>query len=176
MNFRALWFVIWHGETYVVLVELQIAASGLAVLCTIHQPSGDLFEMFHNVHLLMRGGKTVYAGPTGTRAQAVTDYFAERGCVCPADANPAEFILETVSPVGGSSIDWASLWEESAQAEQMLQSIAHVSSRSSSLSSGVDAQAGERGSAFATGFWVQFRELLVRNAKAQWRCECFFPF
>jgi ATP-binding cassette subfamily G (WHITE) protein 2 (SNQ2) len=127
--------------------------------------------MFDNVHLLMRGGKTVYAGPTGLHAKSVTEYFAERGCVCPADANPAEFILETVSPVEGTAIDWAGLWEESAQAQQMLQNIANISSRKSLLSSGDDAQAGGKASQFATGFRVQFKELLVRNARAQWRCE-----
>lgn len=127
--------------------------------------------MFDNVHLLMRGGKTVYAGPTGRNAKAVTEYFAERGCVCPVDANPAEFILETVSPVEGTTTDWAGLWEQSPQAQQMIRNIEHISSRKSPVSLGGEVVAKGNCSQFATGFGVQLKELLVRNAKAQWRCE-----
>lgn len=73
----------------------RIAASGLAVLCTIHQPSGDLFEMFDSVVLLAPGGHTVYVGETGENAETVVKYFGDRGAYCPPEANPAEFILGT---------------------------------------------------------------------------------
>ncbi|OXG76830.1 ABC transporter PMR5, partial [Cryptococcus neoformans D17-1] len=67
----------------------RIAASGLAVLCTIHQPSGDLFEMFDSVVLLAPGGHTVYVGETGENAETVVKYFGDRGAYCPPEANPA---------------------------------------------------------------------------------------
>lgn len=51
----------------------KIAASGLAVLCTIHQPSGDLFEMFDSVVLLAPGGRAVYVGETGPNASTLTE-------------------------------------------------------------------------------------------------------
>jgi len=50
----------------------KIAASGLALLCTIHQPSGDLFEMFDGAVLLAPGGRAVYVGPTGPNASILT--------------------------------------------------------------------------------------------------------
>ncbi|RSH85530.1 hypothetical protein EHS25_004926 [Saitozyma podzolica] len=83
-------------------------------------PSGDLFEMFDAVLFLVPGGKTVYAGETGPGAQAVCKYFGRLGAPCPLNANPAEYILGTVAPVGGSKIDWPRLWRESPEAKQLL--------------------------------------------------------
>lgn len=40
----------------------RLAASGQAVLCTIHQPSAILFGQFDRLLLIAPGGKTVYFG------------------------------------------------------------------------------------------------------------------
>ncbi|BGP40764.1 ATP-binding cassette transporter snq2 [Rhodotorula kratochvilovae] len=146
----------------------KIASSGIAILCTIHQPSGELFELFDDVVLLAPGGKTVYAGPTGERAADVAAYFAQHGAPMPEDANPAEHILATVAPVGGSSVDWPAYWRESAEAQHMLERIGEIKARNR-FSSGDDAAKGAAPAKFASGFGTQTRELVKRNFRAQWR-------
>ncbi|KAL3478045.1 ABC-2 type transporter-domain-containing protein [Aspergillus californicus] len=47
----------------------RIAAEGLPIICTIHQPSGVLFNMFDHILLLAPGGKTVFFGETERRAR-----------------------------------------------------------------------------------------------------------
>jgi len=68
---------------------------GLAVLCTIHQPSAILFEDFDDVLLLTTGGEEVYFGPIGDNGCDIIEYFERNGARSAAeDANPAEYILE----------------------------------------------------------------------------------
>ncbi|GAA5878533.1 hypothetical protein JCM8547_008786, partial [Rhodosporidiobolus lusitaniae] len=140
----------------------KIAASGMSILCTIHQPSGELFEMFDSVVLLAPGGKTVYAGETAHAPQ----YFSHYGATMPAEANPAEFIISTVAPVGGSSIDWPAHWRASPEAQNMVEEIATISARSSGA---VKGEAAEKPRTFAASWTTQTKELVKRNFKAQWR-------
>ncbi|TNY20692.1 putative ABC transporter PMR5 [Rhodotorula diobovata] len=146
----------------------KIASSGIAVLCTIHQPSGELFELFDDVVLLAPGGKTVYAGPTGERASDVASYFARLGAPMPPDANPAEHILATVAPVGGAKVDWAQHWRSSAEAQHMSSRIAAVKARST-VAASATTMGSDQPSKFAAGFGAQLRELVRRNFRAQWR-------
>ena len=52
------------------LIE-KLANSGLAVLCTIHQPSAVLFERFDRLLLLHKGGRMIYFGDIGPNSSAV---------------------------------------------------------------------------------------------------------
>ncbi|GAA6032631.1 hypothetical protein JCM8097_004852 [Rhodosporidiobolus ruineniae] len=140
----------------------KIAQTGMAILCTIHQPSGELFEMFDNVVLLAPGGKVVYTGATAD----APDYFGRYGAAMPVEANPAEFIISTVAPVGGTDTDWPTYWRESPEASNLVQQIANISSRNSGNTDGL---AVEKPSKFAASYGVQTRELIKRNFKAQWR-------
>jgi ATP-binding cassette subfamily G (WHITE) protein 2 (SNQ2) len=73
----------------------SLANSGIAVLCTIHQPSAELFQKIDNLLLLARGGKTVYFGEIGQRAMTLIDYFEHNGGRVIEDMeNPAEYMLE----------------------------------------------------------------------------------
>ena len=56
-----------------------IADTGRSVVCTIHQPSPDVFQLFDSI-LLLHAGKMVYCGPTGERegeSDVVMNYFAK---------------------------------------------------------------------------------------------------
>jgi ABC-type multidrug transport system ATPase subunit len=69
----------------------RLADAGQAILCTIHQPSAVLFEMFDDLILLKSGGRAVYNGELGTDSSKLIEYFERNGGKkCPPDANPAE--------------------------------------------------------------------------------------
>ncbi|KAK4705806.1 hypothetical protein P7C70_g397, partial [Phenoliferia sp. Uapishka_3] len=142
----------------------KIAKSGLAVLCTIHQPSGDLFEMFDSVVLLAPGGKTVYSGATGHNAHILTDYFASYGVETPPTANPPEHVISTVAPIGGTTVDWPGRWKESQQAAAILAQIDSLAARGNNA-----VTDDTKHSAFASSFMEQTKELIIRNFRAQWR-------
>ena len=57
----------------------RVADTNRAVICTIHQPSAELFEMFDNLLLLQKGGLTAYFGPIGKESQTLLSYFEENG-------------------------------------------------------------------------------------------------
>ena len=49
--------------------------TGRTVVCTIHQPSIDIFESFDELLLMKRGGQVIYAGPLGRNSQKIIEFF-----------------------------------------------------------------------------------------------------
>lgn len=49
--------------------------TGRTVVCTIHQPSIDIFEAFDELLLMKRGGQVVYFGQVGRNSQKIIEYF-----------------------------------------------------------------------------------------------------
>lgn len=67
----------------------DLADNGQAILCTIHQPSGELFQMFDRLLLLRKGGETVYFGDLGHNSSTLLDYFQRNGArECDDEENP----------------------------------------------------------------------------------------
>ncbi|KAL7230666.1 hypothetical protein ACSBR2_009025 [Camellia fascicularis] len=62
------------------------------VIASIHQPSSEVFELFHNLCLLS-SGRTVYFGSTST----ANEFFALNGFPCPPMRNPSDHFLRTVN-------------------------------------------------------------------------------
>ncbi|XP_077235852.1 pleiotropic drug resistance protein 2-like [Tasmannia lanceolata] len=77
--------------------------TGRTVVCTIHQPSIDIFEAFDELLLMKRGGQVIYTGPLGQYSQNLIEYFeAIPGVPKIKDGvNPATWMLE----VSSSSIE-----------------------------------------------------------------------
>ncbi|KAM0951253.1 putative ABC-type xenobiotic transporter [Dioscorea sansibarensis] len=46
----------------------NVAETGRTVVCTIHQPSIDIFEAFDELMLIKPGGKLIYSGPLGEQS------------------------------------------------------------------------------------------------------------
>ncbi|KAK1293660.1 ABC transporter G family member 11 [Acorus calamus] len=65
---------------------------GRTVVASIHQPSSEVFELFHNLCLLSYG-KTVYFGPRSF----TSEFFACNGFPCPSLTNPSDHYLRTVN-------------------------------------------------------------------------------
>ncbi|CAN0881780.1 ABC transporter G family member 37 [Linum grandiflorum] len=53
----------------------NIVDTGRTIVCTIHQPSIDIFESFDELILLKAGGRIIYSGPMGHHSSNVIDYF-----------------------------------------------------------------------------------------------------
>ncbi|KAM0897411.1 hypothetical protein ACQ4PT_022583 [Festuca glaucescens] len=75
--------------------------TGRTVVCTIHQPSIDIFEAFDELLLMKRGGEEIYAGPLGHHSCELIKYYEGiQGVSKIKDGyNPATWMLE-VTTVG----------------------------------------------------------------------------
>ncbi|KAJ4758816.1 ABC transporter G family member 2 [Rhynchospora pubera] len=65
---------------------------GMTVVAAIHQPSSEVFDLFHGLCLLAYG-KTVYFGA----AKDTSEFFASNGFPCPPLRNPSDHFLRTIN-------------------------------------------------------------------------------
>ena len=54
----------------------NIVNTGRTIVCTIHQPSIDIFEAFDELLLLKRGGECIFNGQLGKDSSRLIDYFS----------------------------------------------------------------------------------------------------
>ncbi|KAL2227667.1 UNVERIFIED_CONTAM: Pleiotropic drug resistance protein 2 [Sesamum indicum] len=91
--------------------------TGRTVVCTIHQPSIDIFESFDELFLMKRGGQVIYAGPLGRNSQLLVEYFESiRGVPKIKDGyNPATWMLEVSSSTVETQLglDFAEIYSNS---------------------------------------------------------------
>ncbi|KAJ0959893.1 hypothetical protein J5N97_000327 [Dioscorea zingiberensis] len=73
--------------------------TGRTVVCTIHQPSIDIFEAFDELFLMKRGGEEIYVGPLGHNSCELIKYFEGiKGVDKIKDGyNPATWMLEVTT-------------------------------------------------------------------------------
>ncbi|PKA51611.1 Putative pleiotropic drug resistance protein 7 [Apostasia shenzhenica] len=73
--------------------------TGRTVVCTIHQPSIDIFEAFDELFLMKRGGEEIYVGPLGRNSYHLIEYFEDvEGVRKIKDGyNPATWMLEVTT-------------------------------------------------------------------------------
>lgn len=72
----------------------DLARRGHTVICTIHQPSSELYAMFDKVMLLVEG-KVAFLGSTN---EADT-FFTNLKAPCPRNYNPADFYIQLLAVV-----------------------------------------------------------------------------
>ncbi|CAN1282354.1 ABC transporter G family member 31 [Linum perenne] len=105
--------------------------TGRTVVCTIHQPSIDIFEAFDELLLMKRGGRVIYGGKLGLHSKTLVDYFQGiRGVSpIPEDYNPATWMLEvtTASVEETMEADFAELYATSQQYREVEASIMRLS-------------------------------------------------
>lgn len=68
-----------------------LAKENFTVVSTIHQPSSDVFKFFDDL-LIVHAGQIVFHGPR----ERLVPYFEEKSFICPADANPADYLFMQV--------------------------------------------------------------------------------
>ncbi|KAM5361174.1 hypothetical protein ACJZ2D_013256 [Fusarium nematophilum] len=159
------------------LIE-KLTSSGQAVLCTIHQPSAMLFQRFDRLLLLAPGGKTVYFGDLGEGSKTLLEYFERNGAPpCPPEANPAEYMLQTIKPVHDETdaIDWPQVWRSSPEFQGVKKELGRLNSLPSTQPTDSTQSEGDKSQhqEFVTSFWTQFREVLTRTWKHFWRSPTY---
>ncbi|TQD75125.1 hypothetical protein C1H46_039353 [Malus baccata] len=91
--------------------------TGRTVVCTIHQPSIDIFEAFDELFLMKRGGRVIYAGPLGDRSHKLVEYFEAIPGVpkIKEGYNPATWMLDVSSAAieAQNDIDFAEIFANS---------------------------------------------------------------
>ncbi|XP_018563833.1 ATP-binding cassette sub-family G member 1 [Anoplophora glabripennis] len=80
------------STTQCVQMLKNLTRDGRTIICTIHQPSASIFEMFDHVYVMAQG-HCVYQGST----ENTVPYLASLGFDCPKYHNPADYLLEVVN-------------------------------------------------------------------------------
>ncbi|CAK0753548.1 hypothetical protein CVIRNUC_002229 [Coccomyxa viridis] len=105
--------------------------TGRTVVCTIHQPSIDIFEAFDDLLLLKRGGYATYVGHLGTHSVDLINYFQQVEGVpaLRAGVNPATWMLEvsTLNKEHELGVDFAQIYRTSALFRENEELIAKLS-------------------------------------------------
>uniref|UniRef100_A0A0N4Z3Y7 ABC transporter domain-containing protein n=1 Tax=Parastrongyloides trichosuri TaxID=131310 RepID=A0A0N4Z3Y7_PARTI len=107
----------------------KLTENGRTVICTIHQPSSQIYFQFDKVYFLANGRIAYYGEPK----DAVT-HFKSLGYACPENYNPADMIIEKLSMVFGenSAAKYAEIekicdaFNESEQSKNIIKDIESV--------------------------------------------------
>ncbi len=75
----------------------NIVNTGRTIVCTIHQPSIDIFEAFDELLLLKRGGELIFNGQLGNKSKHLVKYFSVSRsnlglCVCHISAHGSRML------------------------------------------------------------------------------------
>ena len=68
---------------------------GVTIAAVIHQPSYEIFQMFDDILLLAKGGRTAFYGPEGQ----VQGYFEKLGYALPQRTNPADVYMDIIAGI-----------------------------------------------------------------------------
>ncbi|KAJ8556628.1 hypothetical protein ON010_g9337 [Phytophthora cinnamomi] len=106
----------------------KVADSGRTIVCTIHQPSSDVFFLFDHLLLLKRGGESVFVGELGENCHKLVDYLeAIPGTPpCPKGQNPATWMLEVIGAGVGhaaAATDFVLHFKESMEAQYLIEHL-----------------------------------------------------
>ncbi|TYI55095.1 hypothetical protein E1A91_D11G116800v1 [Gossypium mustelinum] len=156
-----------RAAAIVMRVVKNIVNTKRTIVCTIHQPSIDIFEAFDELILMKRGGQMVYSGELGQHSSRLIEYFEGIPGVpkIKENHNPATWMLEVTSTSVEAQlgIDFALIYKES-----------HLYKRNKEIvkSQSLPAQGSEK-LQFSTPFpqngWEQLKACLWKQHLSYWR-------
>ncbi|KAF3791927.1 Pleiotropic drug resistance protein 3 [Nymphaea thermarum] len=152
----------------------NVVNTGRTVVCTIHQPSIDIFESFDELLLMKRGGQLIYAGPLGRNSSSVIEYF-ERIPGVPKikdNYNPATWMLEVsnISMERQLNVDFAEIYRNSSLCRSNKELVNRLST----------PPPGSQDLSFPTKFpqngWGQFKACFWKLSLSYWRNPAYNLF
>lgn len=157
-----------------------IAATGRTVVCTIHQPSSAIFQSFDSLLLLKTGGKVVYFGELGERAQSLVDYFQSAPHVSPIPhhVNPATWMLEVIG-AGTSNhssemikIDFSEYYRSSSLCTRNLELLEDYT-KPMQGSKRISTEDMEDNQGYNASYFMQFVTLMGRFGRTYYRTPLY---
>uniref|UniRef100_A0A1Y1NHX7 ABC transporter domain-containing protein n=1 Tax=Photinus pyralis TaxID=7054 RepID=A0A1Y1NHX7_PHOPY len=150
----------------------KLADNGHTILCTVHQPSAQLFNQFDRL-ILLRSGETVYFGDIGPNATVLKQYFESRGSrKCLVDENPAEWMMDVIEDSTKSADNdqtWFQKWTASTEKQEVLDQLAGFTTQPDHEAVvPADARRQNQGGYGAT-MLHQLLILVQRTFRDQWR-------
>ncbi|XP_027349250.1 ABC transporter G family member 34-like [Abrus precatorius] len=141
--------------------------TGRTVVCTIHQPSIDIFEAFDELLLMKRGGQIIYAGSLGYHSHKLIEYFEVIAGVpkIKDGYNPATWMLDISTPSMEAQlgIDFAEIYTDSTLYQRNQELIKELST----------PQPGSQDLCFPTeysqSFFVQWKACFWKQYWSYWR-------
>ncbi|AES68067.2 drug resistance transporter-like ABC domain protein [Medicago truncatula] len=141
--------------------------TGRTVVCTIHQPSIDIFEAFDELFLMKRGGQEIYVGPLGRHSTHLIKYFESIDGVSKIKDgyNPATWMLEvtTTAQELNLGVDFTDLYKNSdlyRRNKQLIQELGVPAPGSKDLHFPTQ---------FSQSFLVQCQACLWKQRWSYWR-------
>ncbi|KAJ0870671.1 putative ABC-type sulfate transporter [Helianthus annuus] len=149
----------------------NIVDTGRTIVCTIHQPSIDIFEAFDELILLKNGGRMIYCGPLGHNSCRVIEYFESISEVPKIrdNYNPATWMLEVTSASMEAKlgVDFGQIYSTSTLYESNKELVNTLSK----------PPAGSKDLYFPTRFpqngWGQFKACLWKQHLSYWRSPSY---
>ncbi|KAL5700649.1 drug-responsive transcription factor pdr3 [Ranunculus cassubicifolius] len=145
----------------------NVVNTGRTVVCTIHQPSIDIFEAFDELILMKSGGRIIYSGPVGQHSSRVIKYFEGITGVprIKDNYNPATWILDVTSASAEVElgVDFADLYHKSSlfkDNKELVRGLCFPSPGSMKLNFPTR---------FAQNGWGQFKACLWKQHLSYWR-------
>ncbi|XVE73517.1 hypothetical protein DITRI_Ditri11bG0124600 [Diplodiscus trichospermus] len=156
-----------RAAAIVMRVVKNIVRTRRTIVCTIHQPSIDIFEAFDEIVLMKRGGQLIYSGELGQRSSKLIEYLEGIPGVpkIKENYNPATWMLAVTNPSAEAQlgVDFAHLYKESHMYQSNKELVKELR---------VPAQ-GSKGLRFTTRFprngWEQFKACLWKQHLSYWR-------
>ncbi|DBA01819.1 TPA: hypothetical protein N0F65_002935 [Lagenidium giganteum] len=154
---------------------VSIARTGRTVVCTIHQPSTQIFELFDSLLLLQKGGYTAFFGELGQGSEKMVQYFMGIPGTAPIQPlyNPATYMLEVIGAgIGrGQARDYSVEYKQSALYQSNL-AITNRIAEGKALGDSdevVTQFSSLQLTPIATGFWNQFSACVRKMTLTYWR-------
>ncbi|XP_058179423.1 pleiotropic drug resistance protein 3-like [Rhododendron vialii] len=156
-----------RAAAIIMRVVKNIVNTRRTVVCTIHQPSIDIFEAFDEIILMKRGGQIIYSGELGKHSNKLIEYFEAIPGVpkIRENYNPATWMLEVTSPSAEAQLglNFARVYDKSSPCRNTKELVRILS---------IPAK-GSAELSFSTSFpqngWEQFKACLWKQNLSYWR-------